>query len=78
MIHIIIYFLAFLPSFRVSPPLLPQPMDRGLLQIGITVLASCQYSWQGAKICKSPRIEASCDSAMRGVCLHVYYIYFGQ
>ena len=23
----ILYFLAFLPSFRVSPPLLPQPMD---------------------------------------------------
>ena len=41
-------------------------------------LASCQNSWQGAKMCKSPRAEASRDSAMRGVRLHVYYIYFGQ
>ncbi len=46
--------------------------------MGFPVLAHCQYSWEGAKIGKSPRAEASRDSAMRGVRLHIYYIYFGQ
>ncbi len=46
--------------------------------MGSPALASCQCSWQGAKIGKSPRAEASRDSAMRGVRLHIYYIYFGQ
>ncbi len=46
--------------------------------MGFPVLASCQCCWQGAKIGKSPRGEASRESAMRGVRLHLYYIYFGQ
>ncbi len=46
--------------------------------MGFPVLASCQCGWQGAKIGKSPRAEASRDSGMRGVRLHIYYIYFGQ
>ncbi len=50
----------------------------GLLQIGFPVLASFQFSWQGAKSSKSPRAEASRDSAMRGVPVHVYYMHFSQ
>ncbi len=50
----------------------------GLLQIGFPVLASFQYSWQGAKSSKSPRAEASRDSAMRGVPLNVYCMHYGQ
>ncbi len=46
--------------------------------MGFPVLASCQCGWHGAKIGKSPRAEASRGSAMRGVDLHIYYIYFGQ
>ncbi len=46
--------------------------------MGSPVLASCQCGWQGAKIGKSLRGKASRDSAMRGVPLHIYYIYFGQ
>ncbi len=49
-----------------------------LLQIGFPVLASFPYSWQGAKSSKSPRAEASRDSAMRGVPLHLYYMHFSQ
>ncbi len=43
--------------------------------MGFPVLASCQCCWLGAKIGKSPRAEASRDSAIRGVRLHLYYIY---
>ena len=59
---------------------LPKVRERreAFLQIGFPVLASCQYSWKGGKMCTSPRAEASRDSPMRGARLHLYYTYFGQ
>ncbi len=68
---IYIYFLAFLPCVRLPPASVGGPTNlifgmRMRLEYGLTLFG------------KSPRAEALRDSAMRGVRLHIYYIYFGQ